>query len=76
MRENDRPDLNVFTDPAFKHFQDCLDAEIKRLTGMGVGSKVKEAQAFSEQEEIQLWNLGLLGDSSPKVSLDSTVFLI
>ena len=54
MRENDRPDLNVFTDPAFKHFQDCLDAEMKRLTGMGVGSKVKEAQAFSEQEEIQL----------------------
>ena len=76
MRENDRPDLNVFTDPAFKHFQDCLDAEMKRLTGMGVGSKVKEAQAFSEQEEIQLWNLGLLGDSSPKVLLDSMVFLI
>jgi len=71
MRENDQPDLNVFTDPAFKHFQDCLDAKMKRLTGMGVGSKVKEAQAFSEQEEIQLWNLGLLGDSSPKVLLDS-----
>ena len=76
MRENDRPDLNVFTDPAFKHFQDCLDAEMKRLTGMGVGSKVKKAQAFSEQEETQLWNLRLLGDSSPKGLLDSMVFLI
>ncbi|XP_078383318.1 zinc finger MYM-type protein 4-like [Oculina patagonica] len=76
MRDNGRPELNFFTDPAFKHFQDCLDAEMKRLTGMGVGSKVKEAQAFSEEEENKLWNLGLLGDSSPKVLLDTMVFLI
>ena len=65
-----------FTDPSFKHFQDCLDAEMKRLTGMGIGSNVKEAQAFSEGEENKLWNLGLLGDSSPRDLLDTMLFLI
>ena len=54
MRDNGRPELNFFTDPSFKHFQDCLDAEMKRLTGMGIGSNVKEAQAFSEGEENKL----------------------
>ena len=43
---------------------------------MGIGSNVKEAQAFSEDEENKLWNLGLLGDSSPRVLLDTMVFLI
>ena len=43
---------------------------------MGLGSVVKEAQLFSEDQENRLWNLGLLGDHSPKVLLDTTVFLI
>ena len=76
MRDNGRPELNFFTDTSFKHFQDCLDAEMKRLTAMGIGSSVKEAQAFSEDEENKLWNLRLLGDSSPRVLLDTMVFLI
>ena len=76
MRDNGRPELNFFTDPSFKHFQDCLEAEMKRLTGMGIGSNVKEAQAFSEGEENKLWNLGLLGDSSPRDLLDTMLFLI
>ncbi|CAH3126147.1 unnamed protein product, partial [Pocillopora meandrina] len=32
MRDNGRPELNFFTHTSFKHFQDCLDAEMKRLT--------------------------------------------
>ena len=54
-RDNGRPELNFFTDTSFKHFQDCLDAEMKRLIAMGIGSNVKEAQAFSEDEENKLW---------------------
>ena len=57
----------MFTDPSFKDFQDCLDAEMKHLTALGVGSKVKEAHAFSEDEENKLRDLGLLGDSSPEM---------
>ena len=76
VRDNGRPELNFFTDPSFKHFQDCLDAEMKRSTGMGIGSNVKEAQAFSEGEENKLWNLGLLGDSSPRDLLDTMLLIL
>ena len=55
-------------DTLFKHFQDCLDAEVKRLTGLEVGSNIKEGQASSEDEENKLWKLGLLGYSSPRVN--------
>ena len=46
------------------------------LTGLGVGSNIKEGQALSEDKENKLWKLGLLGDSSPRVLLDTMVFLI
>ena len=49
---------------------------MKHLTGMGIESNVKEAQAFSEDEENKLWNLWLLGDSLPRVLFDTMVFLI
>ena len=76
LRDNGWPALNIFTDPCFKHFQDCLDAEMKRLTRIGLGSEVKEARAFTEDQENKLWNEGILGDQSPQVLLDTMVFLI
>ena len=49
---------------------------MKRLTRAGVGSSVKEAQPFSEEEENKLWDLELLGDNSAKVLLNTMVFLM
>ena len=63
-------------DKLFKHLQDSLDAEVKRLTGLGVGSNIKEGQALSEDEENKVDKLRLLGDSSPGVLLDTMVFRI
>ena len=71
-----RPGLNVFEEPTFKHFQDYLDAEMKRLTNIGVGSTVKQAEPLCEDQEQKLWNLGLLGEDSPSVLLNTMVFLI
>ena len=51
----------------FKHFQDCPDAEMKRLTNIGVDSTVKQAEPLREDQEQKLWNLGLLGEDSPSV---------
>ena len=76
LRDNGRPGLNVFEEPTFKHFQDCLDAEMKRLTNIGVGSTVKQAEPLCEDQEQKLWNLGLLGEDSPSVLLNTMVFLI
>ena len=63
LRDIGRPALNVFTEPTFKHFQDCLDAEMKRLTRAEVGSRIKEAQPFSGNDENKLWDLGAFGIS-------------
>ena len=77
LRDNGRPGLNVFERPKFKHFQDCLDAEMKRLTNIiGVGSTVKQAEPLREDQEQKLWNLGLLGEDSHSVLLNTMVFLI
>ena len=51
LRYSGHPDVNVFTDTLFKHFQDCLDTEMKFMTELGVGSGVKEARALSEDRE-------------------------
>ena len=76
LRDRGRPGLNVFEAPAFKHFQDCLDAEMKRLTNIGVGSTVKQAEPLCEDQEQKLWNLGLLGEDSSSVLLNTMVFLV
>ena len=76
LRDNGRPGLNVFEAPTFKHFQDWLDAEIKQLTNIGVGSTVKQAEPLCEDQKQKLWNLGLLGEDSPSVLLNTMVFLI
>ena len=66
----------VFKEPKFKHFQDCLDVEMKRLTNIGVSSTVKQGEPLREDQEQKLWNLGLFGEDSPSVLLNTMVFLI
>ena len=66
----------MFEDPTFKLFQDTLDAEMKRLTGQGIGATVRQANAFSEDQEERLWNLHLLGAISATSLLNTMVFLI
>jgi hypothetical protein len=56
LRENGKPAINIFEDASFKGFQDSLDSEMKRLTSLAVGSDVKQAQLFSEDEEEKLWS--------------------
>ena len=76
MRSNGRAALNIFEDPTFKHFHDTLDAEMKRLTGQDIGATVRQANAFSEDQEERLWNLHLLEAISARSLLNRMVFLI
>lgn len=76
MRENGRPELNIFNDASFKLFQDSIDAEMKRLISVGVGVDVKQAEPFTIDEEGVLWNKGLLGGNNPRSLLDTMVFLL
>jgi hypothetical protein len=49
---------------------------MKRLRSLGVGSDVKQAQLFSEDEEEKLWSSKVLGSHNAQVLLDTLVFLI
>ena len=49
---------------------------MKRLQHKGIGSKVRQAEALSEDDEEILWSKGLLGDHSPQALLNTMVFMI
>ena len=40
MRENGR-NIDLFNDPGFASFRTSLDAEMKRISGEGIGSKIR-----------------------------------
>lgn len=72
LRETD-PTIDVFNDPTFTHFRKTLDGEMKRIRSTGTGTKKKQAELITEEEEEQLWSTGTLGDHSP-IALLNTIF--
>ena len=74
LRWNGKPNIDLFKDPEFREFRDSLDAEMKRLQREGLGTKKKQAEVISEEEEDLLWQNGLLGEEDPKMLLNTVIF--
>ena len=74
IRQSGKPQVDFFKDPEFATFRSSLDAEMKRLQAQGIGSKKKQAEVLTEEEEDLLWEKGLLGDSTPQSLLDTMVY--
>ncbi len=51
-----------YSDSGFSQFKASLDAEMKRLQSNGKGSKKRQVEALTIEEEELLWEKGLLGD--------------
>ena len=78
LRHHGRPEVDSFKDPDFSSFRTSLDAEMKRLQSLGVGSNLsacRQAEILTKKDENVLWEQGLLGDSSPQALLDIIVFI-
>ena len=48
---------------------------MKRLQSKGVGSKKKQAEPITVEEEEILWEKGEVGDSSPRVLLNTMLYM-
>ena len=76
LRQNGRPEVDFFKDTSFANFRLSLDAEIKRLQSNGLGSKRKQAEPLTLEEEEELWNKKDLGDHNPHALLNTVVFMV
>ena len=74
LRLNGQPSIDFFSDSDFADFKASLDAEMKRLQSEGTGSKTRQAEVLTEEEEELLWQKGLLGAATPQTLLDTMVF--
>ena len=75
LRSNGWPSIDLFTDTEFTDFRAVLDSEMKRLQAQGIGTKKKQAEPLTEEQEEILWEKGLLGDATPQTLLDTIVFM-
>ena len=72
---NRSPHPRYIKDSLFAEFRATLDAKLKRLQRLGIGSKTKQAEPLTEEEEEILWQKGLLGDHTPQALLNTMVFM-
>ena len=61
LSSESHPDIDFFRDASFSQFREVLDVEMKRLQKERLGSKPRQAEPLSVQDEEQLWTKKLLG---------------
>ena len=59
----------------FSEFNRTLDAEMKRLRSVGIGTSTKQAEPITDDEEERLRTLGKLGPDTPQSLLDTMVYM-
>ena len=75
LRNSGQPKIDFFSDAEFYTFRSSLDAEMNRLQTSGFGSKKRQAEEITE-EEILLWEKGLLGDLTPHTLFQTMIVCI
>jgi hypothetical protein len=77
LRDNHRPELEIFKHANFKLFQDAIDSQMKslQLTRKEVGVTTKQAEPIMAHEEEMMWAKGLLGNADPRTLLNTMVSL-
>ena len=73
LKEADRAEVNMLSNPVFCHFCGSLDAQMKEIKATGQ-HKVKKAEVITEEQENCLWEKGLLGDQYPQQLLVMLIF--
>ena len=74
LRSNGHPGIDLFKDISFSDFRCTLDSEMKRLQGNGLGSKKRQAEPLTMEEEM-LWESRQLGDHCPQALVDTMLYM-
>lgn len=75
LRCNGQPDIDFFKDSLFSDFRRTLDSEMKRLQGTGLGSRKRQAEPLTTEEEEILWGSGQLGHCCPQALVDTMLYM-
>ena len=75
LRSESHPDIDFFRDASFSRFREVLDVEMKRLQKEGLGSKPRQAEPLSVQDEEHLWTTKLLGGHNGRSLVDTMLFM-
>ena len=75
LRTQGKPEIDFFKDSSFSHFRAVLDSEMKRLQGQGVGSKRRQAEPITQEEEEVLWKKGMLGQDTGRALVDTMLYM-
>ena len=62
------------SDAIFGNFRLTLDAEMKRLHGLGLGTSTKQAEPITPDEEALLWSSGQFGTHNAKALLNTVYY--
>ena len=74
LRQNGKPEVDLLKEQCYADFRSTLDAEMKRLKRAGMGSRKRQAEPLTPEEEELLWEKRILGDHSPQALLNSVFF--
>ncbi len=73
IRQNGRPEVDVFKNQDYIELRATLDAEMKRLKRAGKGSHKRQVEPSTPEEEL-LWEKGILGSDTPKAPATEQFF--
>ena len=76
LRDSGQPEVYFFQQPQFHDFRKTLDTEMKRLNSTGKYINKHRAEPVTEEMEEHLWELGLLGSSSPATLWNTLVYMV
>ena len=63
-------------DPRFKQLHGTLDVLFHKLHSEGLGTKIKSADVFTQEDEQKLWSSGVLSLSAPKLLQNAAFYTV
>lgn len=67
---------SLFSDIDFSEARKCLEAAMKETSAMGILSGTRRSNSISNENEMQLWETGILGKDNPRQLQNTVIYMI